>query len=361
MRQNDSFVNMQPLYVGTGNSDTVLTNVISRGERLDLSSVTGFHNVKLIEPWHEFSDTFKNKNIIDLSKLCRQLVNHIESAIKETWNPNIPHIVYMSGGKDSRILSYILKRLSQQEGKDWLGEIRFYCMEEASNMRNPYSASRLFKAVLKDLGWSDIGIIHRPTMIGKEDYIDFDPRLHPNAFTSFDCHLYTSLVSDPTRLKNWSVITGAMGGEALLYPSYNGFTNDRWTDICRYIPRFGYSLAGIHQTFRSAIFPFLYKPYLQTLFQANGSLFVKDQIRDYILTHILGDKRHRYVGHNYNLAISDDRLKYVEKLWNESTFRLDYKTVIDSSALKQHLYDKNDINARLFGLAMAYDSRFGKK
>ena len=51
----------------------------------------------------------------------------LEWVIETFWNPNLYHVQLHSSGYDSRIISTIIRKLYEKNGKDWLGDILFIC------------------------------------------------------------------------------------------------------------------------------------------------------------------------------------------------------------------------------------------
>ncbi len=52
----------------------------------------------------------------------------IQRAIEQAWHPDKFHLIFHSGGYDSRILSSAIRRLADARGDDWLGRLLFVCI-----------------------------------------------------------------------------------------------------------------------------------------------------------------------------------------------------------------------------------------
>jgi len=56
-----------------------------------------------------------------------ELIKALECVIEQSWRPDRFHLICHSSGYDSRIVSYLIKRIAERRGKSWLGDILFVC------------------------------------------------------------------------------------------------------------------------------------------------------------------------------------------------------------------------------------------
>lgn len=74
-----------------------------------------------------------------------KFIDLLTKVVVEGWESTKFHIIFHSSGYDSRLLSYILKKLLQKNGEKWLGDILFICWEPEGTC---------FKRIMKWGGWS---------------------------------------------------------------------------------------------------------------------------------------------------------------------------------------------------------------
>jgi len=74
------------------------------------------------------------------------LLNAVEQALIECWEPNKFHVVTHSSGYDTRLISVALKRLTEEMGEQWLGEVVFLEGDGEAEMS---------KKLLDIEGWGD--------------------------------------------------------------------------------------------------------------------------------------------------------------------------------------------------------------
>ena len=78
----------------------------------------------------------------------QELFTRIKAALKaiimDKWTPGGYHAVLHSSGLDSRCVSWLIRELAQEHGKDWLGTVAFCCSKWEGNV---------FKGIMKYQGW----------------------------------------------------------------------------------------------------------------------------------------------------------------------------------------------------------------
>lgn len=344
----------RPVYSLNGKDSFNLYDLISTDLTLDLNSATGFKEITLTKPWRTDIKDDCEKTTTDMDSLCKELLSLIEESIIKLWNPADKHLVFISGGADSRIICYTLKKLEQIKGKDWLGEVKFLTRFEGMNGSNSTDSIVIVEAVMKKLGWEFL----------KATTMDFSPYLIPNAYHPFEMSFYSPLSSDYKELKTWVAVSGNYGGEQTQYPYFKGLTNDRYGDMMRWMD---VAYAFAFHTFKDFLQPYLYKPYMYTCFKIHESLFKseekdikhQDHIRRRMLD-MLGDTLPTYFGHDYSTVTSSQNFEYTKTaqiFWNNSQFRKDFSEQLGSYKDMQieNVWNKKDIKSKLFGLAMTYD------
>lgn len=79
------------------------------------------------------------------TELCKKLILRLKEVVSENWDSKAINIVMHSSGLDSRMLSWLIKRLHKERGNDWLGRVIFICS-------NPEAQS--FKSIVQYVGWN---------------------------------------------------------------------------------------------------------------------------------------------------------------------------------------------------------------
>jgi len=352
------YLNTRAFYTLKERISSKMYELITPDLTLDLKSETGFKELDIVKPWQTDIKDDCEKTITDLDSLCQTLLSLLQESIQKCWNPLDKHLVFISGGADSRLICYIIKKLGEVNGKDWIGEIKFLTRYERSTSINPLDSTTIVKSLMEKLGW--------PFLEARS--LEFSPYLIPNAFSEFKLNFYHPLSLDYKELKKWVGVSGNYGGEQTHYPAYKGFTNDRFSDLNKWlsVPN---TFTFPYHAFKDHLQPYLYKPYMRTVFKIHPSLFVmkkisgertEDVIRGRMLK-MLGDTLPLYTGHQYEMTSKEDVLTKVQELWDNSLFKKDFSKQLDSYKKIRitNIWDKAYVESKLFGLAMTYD--FGKK
>jgi len=349
----ENFLEFKPSYKRDDGKESLnLYDLTSKDLTLSFSSETGFKEIVTVRPWVEsFRDDFK-KDLTDLNSLCDELFGLLHESVEKCWRPEEKHFVMMSGGKDSKIICYILKDCEKKFGRDWLGQCVFVHRE--TNTPSGKS-SDIFWEMMKLFGWEN-----RAYEVGRkdEDHVDFSPALIPNGFWPYYYYWHSCFIKNPAELKDWILVTGVYGGE-LLAPKVQGkvVTPDRYADLKRVV-KTGNNYFSIYHNYKGLLEFYLYKPFLRTVFRVHKSLLGSDSIRKRLLI-LCGDAVPSHKGYQYNWICSEDRLDLVHKLWATSKFRNDFlgqlgdKKDIKIVNEKMGLWGQS-LDSRLFGLAMTY-------
>ena len=105
-----------------------------------------------------------NARSIKLNKLGSLLYNAIYSFIADNWDSSKIHLMSHSSGYDSRTVSVVLKKLREEKGADWLGQMYFVCWEPEIED---------FKAIMNHQGWPEDNIIVVKPGVTVDYYKDF--------------------------------------------------------------------------------------------------------------------------------------------------------------------------------------------
>lgn len=89
---------------------------------------------------------------LDRTGLIAGMAETVMQAIETRWALDKLHLVFHSGGYDSRIISAAIRRLYEEHGPEWLGAVRFVCIGNECE-----TAERVLKAEGWD-GWAYVGI-----------------------------------------------------------------------------------------------------------------------------------------------------------------------------------------------------------
>jgi len=76
--------------------------------------------------------------------LLTQLRNRLRDVVRENWAVGGTNVVLHSSGFDSRMLSWTIRKLYEELGDDWLGQVLFLCSRWEA---------KTFKAIMKYEGW----------------------------------------------------------------------------------------------------------------------------------------------------------------------------------------------------------------
>lgn len=116
-----------------------------------IESETVFREIEIVPPEEIITEEIKElfsleagTILMDESHFFAQLRERLLKVIEENWKPEKDHIVMHSSGRDSRMLSWLIRKLFHKHGPDWLGNIIFLC----SKQEGPP-----FKQIMEYEGW----------------------------------------------------------------------------------------------------------------------------------------------------------------------------------------------------------------
>ena len=90
--------------------------------------------------------TERRKRALSEVEFADGLIKTLRKYIKKVWSQKKHHAVFHSSGWDSRIISTIIRKLYEELGDRWLGEIKFVCFG---------SECKIVKTILEAEGWKD--------------------------------------------------------------------------------------------------------------------------------------------------------------------------------------------------------------
>jgi hypothetical protein len=91
----------------------------------------------------------------------QKVYNKLKEIVFNHWDSNRFHVVAHSGGVDSRILSTIIKELTEQHGREWLGDVLF--VENGGECET-------FKQIMKTQKWD------------KKQYLSYQEGIDPREY-----------------------------------------------------------------------------------------------------------------------------------------------------------------------------------
>ena len=137
------------------------------------------------------------------------LIEAICAAIAAAWDPAKTKVVFHSSGLDSRVISSCIRKLNQERGDEWLGNILF--------LSNRWE-SKPFTKIMKAQGW-------KPSQYAA--YTDGGPDMHFDRVLDFERYWYTNNAPVPMLgrffgyLPEWAQEKGLLpGNDQLIF--FNG-------------------------------------------------------------------------------------------------------------------------------------------
>lgn len=323
-----------PVYYSkrTNEEDLDLAALCSREPRLTLlrnefSEIGIRHSSEVMDQkQRHLVTTLEKDQSMTISSVSIQLVNALKSYFKKTWDSSHYHLVLCSGGLDSRIMSWILRDLREEMGRNWLGDIHFICH---------HPEGTIFKEAMKLQGWNQYEYsIHKETQNQSADYYDLGNwNDNPNAFCQIVLRFWDGVVPQHKE-KETVLISGAAGGEILHYPLARklGHLENRYNDLLQHMPAPHVNFARFYANWHDVLFPFISYDYLNIAFRIPHKLFIRqtprgaDKIRIAMLSR-WKDNIPCHIGHQYNFTPSQSRIKYIKSHYLGSKFYRDFKHI----------------------------------
>jgi len=300
---------------------------------------TGFAEVNVL-PVGMFWDQSKlHRQVSDipstLEGVCDRMVEYHKNYFRKTWNNQDFHIILSSGGRDSRIVAWILKQLQDEEHMD-LGEFKFICQG---------SEAKCFLDGMREMGWAkDTYEVYKLDHLLEPDYYDFW-HLEDN------CNGFVGPQLFPTRLD------GIDPAKTCLVTSSfsSGFHNIPEISLFHFaIYYYVHTLCSSVIRFKDMLINTLGYDYVNFHTHLPAKYFLKtvggDLIRDTILKR-LGNTASLYHNHSYNFDFSRETYTRINADYQRSqlvrafpqseevrTVHIDTTNVFDWKARQLRLY-----------------------
>lgn len=118
---------------------------------------TMFHEVNLVPAIERWDDAISNLALNPISpigvgkeKFAQIIVETLMEAIYSIWKVDYSHVVLCSGGYDSRLIAYVIRKLWEEHGDTWLGETTFLEVE------GEYGAAKQY---MEAIGWGEARLV----------------------------------------------------------------------------------------------------------------------------------------------------------------------------------------------------------
>lgn len=335
---------------------------------LDIESGIGFERIDYIyNPPQNFEFGQKIYDLSTVNKITKKLLKTLREYLELVWDPKIFHLIFCSGGTDSRILSSVLMEM-RNDGFD-LGELLFLCHNQEI---------KFFKPAMKALKWDEYEYqAYKEKDMFEVDYYDWGNfSFNMNGFMSPRLDFFTGILKQLNlTTKDVCLATGVIHDVLWMYPSTAGKSKDHrgykeldlqifknWTSHFKpyYLPNYA--------NYADVLYPFINYKYLDIAFQVPNKFFVRepglndkthwtlDVIRAGMLKELENKKPVSNMPATYNLKFSKHRRYMINNNWKRSALYKDFPEV-------QHMYNpgkempnQNAIDCRLYGLATCYEA-----
>jgi len=384
---------LSPFYksVNTGKVDLDLVHMLDQEEKLTVNpnfkdkdnSSSFFNEIEVVftDPPEEKKYLMKPLEPETLSPqdIAIELIKRMKNYFIQVWDNTKPTIVFTSMGMDSRIISYVLMQIRDEQGESFLGDIHFRCHGKESTYG--------FKELMKKQGWkSDQYSIYHEDKIGE---IDEQNMGNPGNITNGYLRPTITFWEDIVPLgqeKDYNAVQGLFGGETFSYPLYPKrlFTDNRYQDLLVNIGLGRIKLANAYNRWNDFILPYIGYDFLDLSFRVPKKYFkwidtdcyhhqqldkgiqklTRDQMR-LEMCKVVGDEPPYFLGHVYNLVMSQtnadimkdfylgskfyDQFSYIHEIRNAEPWR----PYLTSGGIKQ-IYN-NSYELKLYGLALVYE------
>lgn len=347
----------------TEKMDICLANLVSKEEKLTLNPNSGFEEIypvpvgDLINPkYTHLKESYNKLSGITPKEFSEELIKRIKNYLKSNWDSSKKHIQFHSGGLDSRILSYVLRDLREEMGKDWIGDIHFRCHKPEED---------IFNQVMEDQGWdkSQYSVYWADKPFNGDYFNWYDFNFDANGFLDNGILFWDDLLSYDAFHADVVVITGWCGGEILNYPLWQGYPGNIFNFLISNILYPNVRIASFYNHFGEILAPYIAYDVMDWEFQAPRDLYTlypgkdgyHDLIRETTLKEIFKDTRDCNVGHIYKFDVSQARRDYIKDKFLNSKFYKDFKHLdFVAKADPWALRGFNTLESKLYGYATMY-------
>lgn len=366
-------VSRYPLYRSreTGKTSFYLGELIKEEATLTLDLDHGFKEIEVIPARYTLTPqkreelTPQRDPSMTREEHASGLIDAAKEYLRVVWDGDRPHLIFCSGGMDSRIISLLLKELREENGREWMGHLHFRCHEPEGVF---------FKRMIRKQGWrqDEYSILKEGNDTGSDYYFLGDFTTDVNAYYRPAANFWYDLYP-PGEEKNVVLIMGLMGGEQHGYPIIKQRSGgSRLDDFFHFGRASQFGLSRIVAKWGEVYFPFMDYEYVK---RANAIpeehltmvMTPHGQQRDAMRTEIvrlLGNKDPFFIGHRYNLMMSSGRIEAMKTAWLGSKLYRDFQhESIVRDARPWEAYGTNgpqeimsrSVALKLFGLATTYE------
>ena len=330
---NDLTLPYEAMYVSktTGKKSISLREICREEDQLtiDPTSHSGFKEIgiydirKLIIPQYKHLITdlekLEDHSVEDIANI---LLNKTRDYLIDSWDSNYPHVVFHSGGADSRIISYLLLELEEEMGKDWIGDLKFLCFKPEQKQ---------FLDVMKRQGRSkDQYHVHKINEPLNVEYYNLGKfEYNANSFWDMSVVFWDEIIDNE---KDWVVVSGIIGGVLFGYPLWKAplkTDDNRFENFIKNAVYPNFSTGRFSVNWKDIIAPFLGYDYLETAFRVPMKYIrlhpnsKQDLIRKTML-ELIGDDLPFYWGSPYNWQKTNNWIKYIKNKFLNSKLYNDY-------------------------------------
>ena len=349
---------VMPVYYSrqTGFQDLDLRNVLQREPELTLDvrmlpswedgvCPTGFGEVN-VKPICEIWNPSKFHQPVEVSEslegICDDIIELHKDYFRKTWDSRDYHLLLSSGGRDSRIVAWILKQLQDDEGMD-LGEFKFLCQG---------LEAKCFLEGMREMNWSrEKYEVWNFDNLLKPDYYDFW-HLEDNVNGFVGPQLF------PTR------IPGLDDQKTVLVSSSfsSGFHNVPELSLFHFGSYYyNHSLCASVYRFKDVLINTMGYDYVQYHTHISPKYFQKtvggDLVRDTMLKR-LGNHASLYHAHSYNFDFLPLTYRRINNDFRKSKL---YKTfsnveeIFKTNICEKNVFDWKSRDLRIYGLATTFE------
>jgi len=221
----------RPMYrsKATGEVSLSLSHLCENEHCLTLTQ-NGFSEIEVVpirervEPdYHHITELLPEADWT-LEESAWELLKCVEKYFIEWWDPSQPHFIYSSGGVDSRIIAYTLANLRERLGKDWLGDVVFYCLKPEQD---------IFRKVMQELGWDSsqchVHKEYQPLCADYWGYSRFDRNMNALCPSARAWVVPDVLLHGHER--RYVCVCGENGSEILDYPLRSNWVENRFDGL----------------------------------------------------------------------------------------------------------------------------------
>lgn len=366
MHSMEHLMHLFPRYISVASKERSLdlAYLLSKAKTntLDFNSASGFREITTTDSGDRIPGRWKYltcalpKRERPLNEIVEDLISGIKACLLKTIRPQDDKLFIMSGGADSRILSWILTDIRNEYGNDRLGNIQFVCH---------HPEGEEFLATMLAQGWSkDQYRVHKHGQSDSADYYDygnFDYNMNGYIPLSFN---FWSEVVKAGEEQRWVWISGGYGGEMLQYPiDIPGLLQpNRYQLLRRLDGGFYFGYMHIILNCQDILFPYLGHDVLDTIFSIPDKYYVSTircgQKEGAIRAEILNkfkDATPCHRGHAYNFTMTEQRKTYIRNKWHNSKFFKRFHNVPDVAHCDPTNPDRKGYGNKLYSLATCYE------